>query len=83
MLDKKLIGKKLVALRGNNTRDEVANSLGISVSALQMYENGQRIPRDEIKLRLASYYGVTVQELFFDKQPHEMCCKTSERRSLA
>ena len=24
-----------------------------------------RVPRDEVKLALASYYGVTIQELFF------------------
>jgi len=31
-----------------------------------MYELGYRVPRDEIKMKLADYYGVTVQSLFFD-----------------
>ena len=58
--------KKLIALRGEQSRQTVAAAIGISVSAITMYENGKRIPRDEIKMRLAEYYGVSVQELFFD-----------------
>lgn len=59
------VGEKLVALRGKKTQKEVAKDNNISVSALAMYETGQRIPRDEIKVRLANYYKTTVQELFF------------------
>jgi putative transcriptional regulator len=65
-LNKELIAKKLFNLRGDKTREEVANDLDISVSALQMYENGQRVPKDEIKIKIANYYGLTVQEIFFD-----------------
>ena len=45
-------------------RAEVAANLGISVSALTMYENGARIPRDEMKIKIAAYYGKSVQEIF-------------------
>ena len=45
--------------------DEVAKGCGISVSAVQMYECGQRVPRDEIKVSMANFFGLTVQELFF------------------
>nr|DAZ75624.1 MAG TPA: repressor protein C2 [Caudoviricetes sp.] len=31
-----------------------------------MYENGERIPRDGIKLKIAEYYQKSVQEIFFD-----------------
>jgi putative transcriptional regulator len=65
-LNKELIAKKLFNLRGDKTREEVANDLDISVSALQMYENGQRVPKDDIKVKIANYYGLTVQEIFFD-----------------
>ncbi|MCY9434196.1 helix-turn-helix transcriptional regulator [Bacillus haynesii] len=71
-MDKQLIAQRLVILRAEKPRTQVANDLGISVSALQMYENGHRIPRDEIKVRLASYYNKTVQEIFFNNQPHEL-----------
>ena len=59
------IGKKLVELRGNRTQEEVARANDISVSAIGMYERGERIPRDETKIRLATYYHKTVQEIFF------------------
>ena len=74
IMDKDLIAQKMVRLRGDKSREEVAKDIGISVSALQMYENGQRIPRDEIKMKISDYYHVTVQELFFENEPHETCC---------
>ncbi|OYD08606.1 helix-turn-helix domain-containing protein [Paludifilum halophilum] len=63
---KQKIAQKLLHLRGDKRREEVAKAVGISVSALQMYENARRIPRDDIKVKLAGYYGVSVEELFFD-----------------
>ena len=59
------IAERLVAARGDRTRQEVAKAVEISLSALSMYETGQRVPRDEIKMALANYYGKTVQELFY------------------
>lgn len=64
-MNKEKIASKLVNLRGEKSREEVSKTIGISISALQMYENGQRIPRDEIKLKLAKYYKVTVDSIFF------------------
>ena len=59
--------KRLIAARVSRTREEVAVALGISVSAIAMYETGRRIPRDSIKQKLADYYHLTVQEIFFAK----------------
>lgn len=59
------IEAKLRALRGERSQAEVAEDLGVSVSALSMYECGNRIPRDEIKIRIANYYGKSVSEIFF------------------
>lgn len=61
---------KLIDARGNRTQKAVANEIGISQSALNMYESGERVPRDEIKERIASYYGVSVGYLFFDESVH-------------
>lgn len=72
-MDKKIIGKRLLDLRGKKSREEVASQIEISVSALQMYENGQRIPKDGIKIRLADFYQVSVQELFFEPKNHKVC----------
>lgn len=63
--------RKLIAARGEKTRREVSKAIGISVSAIAMYENGLRTPRDAIKQKLADYYGLTVQDLFFTHSCHE------------
>lgn len=47
------------------TVEELAKACGITDSAVQMYECGQRVPRDSIKIAMADYFGMTVQELFF------------------
>lgn len=72
-MDKIIIAKRLIKLRGNETQDKVARELGISRSTLGMYEQGERVPRDEIKIKIANYYGKTVQEIFFDSNVHDSC----------
>lgn len=67
---KKEIAQKLRELRGAKSRGEVAAGVGISPSALSMYETAARIPRDDIKLRIANYYNTTVEAIFFTQQVH-------------
>lgn len=69
-MDATAIGKKLIVLRGDKTQKEVSEACLISISALAMYETGRRIPRDEVKIRLAEYYEVGIQDLFFDNEGH-------------
>ncbi len=64
-MDAKKIGKRLVELRGKQTQEEVSKACGIGLSTLSMYERGERIPRDEIKIKLANFYKVTVETLFY------------------
>lgn len=64
-MENSIIAKRLIELRGGRTQKEVAESLGISISALCMYEIGQRIPRDEVKIKIAKYYEKSVQDIFF------------------
>ena len=59
------IGKNLKELRGEQTLVDVSKALRISPSALAMYENGYRIPRDEIKIRIANYFGRSVESIFY------------------
>ena len=61
------IGTKLKALRimKKSTQQEAAANIGITKSALAMYERDERIPRHEIKIRIADYYGESVQSIFF------------------
>lgn len=63
-------GERLIALRGKRKREEVAVAAGISSSSLTMYELGQRNPRDEVKLALASFFGVSVSDIFFPNEVH-------------
>lgn len=62
--------RKLIEARNTRSREEVASAVGISVSALAMYELGKRVPRDETKIKLARFYGTTVEFLFFDEECH-------------
>ena len=64
------MNNKLVKLRGTRTQEEIANAIGISISAIGMYETGQRVPRDEIKVKLANFYNVSIESLFFDNNVH-------------
>ena len=69
-MDKKVIGERLKELRGDKTVRQVASDLGISPSALTMYELGERSPKDDVKKILAGYYGTTVGALFFAENTH-------------
>lgn len=66
-MDAKTIGSRLSKLRGTRSREEVASAVGVSISAMSMYENGERVPRDDIKIKFANLYGKTVQEIFLMK----------------
>lgn len=59
------IGKKLRKLRGDKSRLEVSKALGISVSAITMYELDKRTPRDDIKQKIAKYYKKSIESIFF------------------
>lgn len=63
-------GRRLQQLRGDMTREEVATAARISVSALTMYELGQRNPRDDVKCSLADFFGVRVSDIFFPEKVH-------------
>ena len=62
------IAQRLIELRGDIPRKVVAKEVGITKNALCNYENGIRIPKDPIKIKIAEYYGVTVQSIFFEKK---------------
>lgn len=64
-MNKEYIARRLRELRGNKSREEVAIAVGVTASAISMYESGSRVPHDEIKVRLANYFGETVQAIFY------------------
>lgn len=64
-------GLRLRELRGERSLDEVAEAVGVTRQAIFMYETEERTPRDETKVKLAKFFGKTVQEIFFDSECHE------------
>lgn len=65
MMNPKEIGQKLIELRGSRTQAEVAKAIDVSASAYSAYERGERIPRDEVKIRIANFYKKPIQKIFF------------------
>lgn len=59
------IGAKLKELRGDKTQEQVATAIGVTKSAYAMYERDERVPRDEVKKRIANFYHTTVGSIFF------------------
>ena len=70
-MDSHARGQTLIKWRGTRTQEEVAKEIGISKSALSMYERGERIPRDNIKIRISAYYKKPIHKIFFDQKTHE------------
>ena len=67
MPEANVIGRKIKSLRENNnmSREAFCKEVGISLSALSMYETGQRVPRDEIKLKIARCLKTSIEDIFF------------------
>lgn len=66
-MNNELMAKRLRELRGNIPREAVSKAVGISKSALAMYERGERTPRDSVKINLAKFYGKSVDSIFFSQ----------------
>ena len=58
---------KRLRTKAKKSRKEVAEGVGVSISAIAMYERGERIPRDETKVAFAKYFKTTVESIFFTK----------------
>lgn len=69
-MNSEVIAKRLKQMRGSKTQLEVSNEVGIKQNTYAMYETGKRIPSDENKIKLAKYFGTTVQQIFFDEEAH-------------
>lgn len=59
------IGERVKLLRenANLTQIELAKVLKISNSTLSQYENGVRVPSDDIKIEIANYFDVSIDYL--------------------
>ncbi len=64
-MNQTLIANRLKAYRGNMTQKEVADAVGVTPMAISQYESGERIPRDDVKVKIARLFNKTVDEIFF------------------
>ena len=52
------------------SQEAAASEVGVTKSSWAMYERGERIPRDEVKVKIAGYFGRSVQDIFFSYIEH-------------
>lgn len=57
--------QRLLELRDCRTRSGVARAIGISISRLQTYEEGRRKCPPEIQEKIADYYHVRPESIFY------------------
>ena len=69
--------KKLIKLRGDNSRATVAKDLKITPQMLGAIERGDRTPSLPLAKRIADYYGTSVDEVFFSQKGNVMCLNTT------
>lgn len=64
--------RQLIQLRGKKGRKEVADDLQITPQMLGMIERGQRTPSLTLAKKIADYYNVSVDEIFFKQNRHTL-----------
>lgn len=82
-----MVNSQLIQLRleKKKTQAEVANFLGITYQAYAHYEKGRREPSPEQLLKLADFYGVSVDCLLGREgfSPEERAAGFSETRKIS
>lgn len=67
MPNSEIVGKRIKELRESKkySQETLANMIGTATSTISMYESGERIPRDEIKVKIATALGKSVNYIFY------------------
>lgn len=61
---------KFLRKRKGLTQTAVSKALGVNASTYNAWETGQNIPRDEMKVKIAEFYGLSVGYIFFKPIAH-------------
>lgn len=61
---------KYLRERKKLTQTALAEVLGVNVTTYNAWETGQNIPRDEMKKKIAEFYGLSVGYIFFKPIAH-------------
>jgi putative transcriptional regulator len=54
------------------TQLELSEAIGIPLSSIAMYETGQRMPSLARARKFAKFFNVSMDNIFFGKEYHEM-----------
>ena len=79
------IGDTLRALRiaKGKTISEAAHDIGVTPSALSMYESNARVPRDNIKVAISDYYKRPIQKIFYPKRTQNVSKGNINAKSIS
>ena len=66
--DKRVVSLRFRQLRGKRTQREVAAGIGVSSNLYAMYERGERMPKDKDKPKIAEYFGLSIEDLFYSDE---------------
>lgn len=68
--------KHLIGLRESHglTQEQLAKEIGVSQSMIARIEAGEREPRKSIKIKMARYFEVTVEWLFYEQIDYQGSC---------
>lgn len=56
--------EKMVSLRGDRTIDEVSDAMQLNPNMYEAYERGERMPLDPVKVIIADFFEVTVEDIW-------------------
>lgn len=60
------VGEKLRMLRGKRKKQIVADAIGVSYNTYVKYERDERRPGDDVKKKIAQFFDVSVESIFFE-----------------
>lgn len=52
----------------NMTQDELANAIGVTASAIGLFENGKRRPKDEVAEAIADVFNIPKWAVYFSEE---------------
>ena len=73
MIDNRLVGRKIAALRQSNalTQQQLAAMMNVSHQAVSKWESGQALPDIQTMLELTRFFGITVEQLISERTIEE------------
>ena len=81
MIDNRLVGRKIAALRQSNalTQQQLAAMMNVSHQAVSKWESGQALPDIQTMLELTRFFGITVEQLISERTQEKEYVSASGR----